>query len=108
VPGHLLHEGAIVQCAHFPGEANPTQTDRRVKVSGQNIVTQPSSYAIRRCGEPPPTAGNGPCIAAIWTGAATRVRASGQPVLLTDSPAYCVPTGTGLNVVATQTRVKGA
>ena len=107
MPGHLLHENAIVQCLHAPGQANPTQTDRRVKVSGQKIVTQAAPYTISGCSLPPPTAGNGPCVTATWTSAATRVRASGQPVLLTDSQARCVPTNTGLNIVSTQTRVKG-
>jgi hypothetical protein len=32
----------------------------------------------------------------------------GQPLLLQDSQAACVPSGTGLLVIATQTRVIGA
>ena len=107
MPGHLLHEHAMVQCVHAPGQANPSQTDQRVKVSGQNIVTQVAPYTISGCSLPPPPAGNGPCVTANWTSAATRVKASGQPVLLTDSQALCAPTGTGLNIVSTQTRVKG-
>jgi hypothetical protein len=107
MPGHLLHENAMVQCVHPPGQAKPTQTDRRVKVSGQSIVTQLTPYTISGCSLPSPPAGNGPCVTAIWTSAATRVKASGQPVLLTDSQALCTPTGTGLNIVSTQTRVKG-
>ena len=67
MPGHLLHENAMVQCAHAPGQANPTQTDRRVKVSGQNIVTQAAPYTISGCSLPPPSAGNGPCVTANWT-----------------------------------------
>jgi len=46
MPGHLLHENAMVQCAHPPGQAKPMQTDLRVKVSGQKIVTQPAPYTI--------------------------------------------------------------
>jgi hypothetical protein len=107
MPGYLLHENADVQCLHYPGQANPNQTDRRVKVSGQKIVTQPAPYTISGCGLPPPPAGN-PCLTANWTSAATRVTASGQPVLLTDSQALCAPSGTGLKIVSTQTRVKGA
>ena len=108
MPGHLLHENALVQCAHSPGQATPTQTDQRVKVSGQKIVTQPAPYRISGCSLPPPLAGNGPCVTANWTSAAEHVKASGQPVVLTDSQALCAPTGTGLNVVSTETRVKGA
>jgi hypothetical protein len=32
----------------------------------------------------------------------------GSPALLTDSTATCVPTGTPLNPVSTQTRVQGS
>jgi hypothetical protein len=109
VPGYLLHENALVHCAHSPpGQATPNQTDRRVKVSGKYIVTKIVPYTIRGCSMPAPSAGNGPCATAIWQSAAIRVRASGQPVLLSDSQALCAPTGTGLKVVSTQTRVKGA
>jgi hypothetical protein len=108
VPGHLLHENATVHCAHSPpGQATPNTTDRRVRVSGAYIVTKAVPYTVTGCSMPPPSAGNGPCTTAIWTSAALRVRASGQRVLLKDSQALCAPTGTGLKVVSTQTRVKG-
>ena len=107
MPGHLLHEHAIVQCAHAPGQANPMQTDLRVKVSGQRIVTRSMLYRISDCSNPPPSSGSGPCMTAMWTSAAERIRASRQPVLLEDSQARCTPTNTGLKVVSTQTRVKG-
>jgi hypothetical protein len=83
------------------------QTDLRVKVSGQKIVTQLVLYTISGCSFPSPPAGNGPCVMAQWISAAIRVRASGQPVLLNDSQALCAPTGTGLKIASTQTRVKG-
>ena len=108
MPDYLLHENATVHCAHSPpGRATPNQTDRRVKVSGQYIVTKVMPYTITGCSHPAPSAGNGPCATAIWMTAAIRVRASGQPVVLADSQALCAPTGTGLKVVSTQTRVKG-
>ena len=107
MPGYLLHEHADVRCVHLPGRAQPMQTDLRVKVSGQKLVTQLAPYTISGCSMPAPFAGNGPCVMAKWMSAATRVRASGQLVLLTDSQALCAPTGTGLNIVSTQTRVKG-
>jgi len=75
-------------------------------VGGQPVVTQTSAYSIAGCaltGTPNP-----PCATAQWVTAAARVRAGGVPVLLQDSQAVCVPTGTGLNVIATQLRVKGA
>ena len=108
MPGYLLHENAMVHCAHSPpGQATPNQTDRRVKVSGSYIVTKVVPYTVTGCSMPAPSAGNGPCASAIWTTAAIRVRASSQPVVLTDSQALCAPTGTGLKIVSTQKRVKG-
>lgn len=103
---YLLHENATVLCMHT-GQAKPTVTDQRVKVGGQKVVTQSGPYTISGCTLPPPPNGNGPCVTATWTSAATRVKASQLPVLLSDSQAACVPTGTGLSIVSTQTRVKG-
>jgi hypothetical protein len=106
MPGFLLHMGATVLCMHA-GQAQPTATNPRVQVGGQPIVTQTAPYTVAGCTLPPPTAANGPCVTAQWVTAATRVRAGGVPVLLQDSQAICAPTGTGLNTVVTQVRVKG-
>jgi hypothetical protein len=106
MPGYFLHQGATVLCLHA-GQAQPVVTDLRVKVGGQPVVVQSNTYTIAGCTMPPPIAGNGPCVTATWITAATRVRASGVPVLLQDSQAICAPTGTGLNIILTQVRVKG-
>lgn len=106
MPGFLLHVGATVQCVHA-GQAQPVVSSPRVKVGGQPIVTQSGTYTVAGCSLPPPPAANGPCVTAQWLTAATRVRAGGVPVLLQDSQAVCAPTGTGLVVVVTQTRVRG-
>jgi hypothetical protein len=103
---YVLHENASVLCLHT-GQATPTVTDLRVSVSGNKVVTQPKPYKVAGCTLPPPPNGNGPCVSAQWTSAALRVTASGQPVLLANSQATCAPTGTGLKIVTTQTRVKG-
>ncbi|MCU0541077.1 MAG: DUF4280 domain-containing protein [Oscillatoriaceae cyanobacterium Prado104] len=105
MPGTLLHVGATVNCAH-QGKAQPTDYNSRVKVMGNAVVTQAFPYAISGCTNPPPTANVGPCTTAQWTSAATRVKVMGQPVLLQDSKAICMPTGTPLTVVVTQQRVK--
>lgn len=105
MPAHLLHENATVLCLHS-GQARPMATNQRVKVSGQKIVTQPGPYTIAGCILPSPPTANGPCVTAQWTSAATRVKASGMPVLYKDSQAICAPTGTGVNIISTQTRVK--
>ena len=105
MPGFLLHQGATVLCSHPPGQATPVVVDPRVKVSGQPIVVQTAQYVIAGCaltGTPNP-----PSATAQWITAATRVRAGNVPVLLQDSQSICAPTGTPLNVVVTQVRVKG-
>jgi hypothetical protein len=106
MPGYLLHEGATELCAHT-GQAKPTSPVSRVKVDGQAVVAQAAPYTVSGCTMPPPPSGNGPCVTAQWSTAATRVKASGQPLLLKDSQASCVPTGTPLSVSVTQMRVKG-
>lgn len=105
MPGFLLHQGAVVICAHG-GQAQPTAPNPRVMVSGQPIVMQPAPYTIAGCpfnvsGAP------SPCVTANWVSAATRITSLGQPVVLTDSQAICAPNGTPLTIVATQTRVTG-
>lgn len=106
MPGYLLHLGAMVECAHG-GIAQPTAPNPRVKVMGQPIVTLGAPYTIAGCTFPPPPAGNGPCVTAQWIVGAMRVRSMGQPVLLQDSQAVCVPTGTPLQITFVQPRVKG-
>ncbi len=105
MPGYLLHAGATVLCAHG-GQAMPTVPNPRVKVGGQPVTTQPNPYTVAGCAFVPPS-GNGPCVTAQWVVGATRVLAGNQPVLLQTSSAVCTPTGTPLNVVVTQVRVKG-
>jgi hypothetical protein len=105
VPGFLLHQAAVVMCAHG-GPAQPVAPVPRVLVGGLPVVTQAAPYVVAGCAFVPP-AGNGPCVTAQWITGATRVLAGGVPVLLTDSQAICTPTGTPLTVVQAQTRVKG-
>ena len=100
---YILHENATVQCMHT-GKATPNPTDQRVKVGGQKVVTQSTTHSISSCSLP--TQAGGPCVTAQWMTAATRVKASSRPVLLKSSQATCMPTGTGLNVLSTQTKVK--
>lgn len=98
--GFLLHEGATVQCLHA-GQATPVTPNPRVTVSGNRITTRATSYTVAGCSL------SSPCTTAQWISAATRVKAGGFPVLLKSSQASCVPTGTGLNILVTQMRVKG-
>lgn len=105
MPGPLLHLGATVQCVHA-GQAQPTSPIPRVLVSGQPIVVQPMPYMIAGCpfnvsGAPVP------CVTAQWIIGAVRVLSNGMPVLLMDSQAVCIPNGTPLLIIQTQTRVIG-
>jgi hypothetical protein len=106
MPGFLLHVGATVLCAHG-GQAQPLVPNPRVTVMGQPTVTTAASYVIAGCPLPPPPNGNGPCATAQWVTAAQRVTSNGQSLLLSDSQAICVPTGTPLISAVTQTRVTG-
>jgi hypothetical protein len=106
MPGFLVHVGATVLCSHA-GQATPTAPNPRVLVSGQPTVTVSAPYVVAGCAMPPPPAGNGPCVTAQWLMGSTRVLSNGQPLVLIDSQAICVPTGTPLLIVATQTRVLG-
>ena len=104
MPGFLIHVGASVLCAHG-GQAQATAPNPRVMLSGQPSVTMPAPWLIAGCALPPPPAANGPCVSAQFVSAATRLTSNGQPLLLFDSQAICVPTGTPLLIVASQTRV---
>jgi hypothetical protein len=106
MPGFLLANGAVVQCVH-DGEAMPVAPSPRVMLGGQPAVTVAGGYVIAGCAEPPPPAGNGPCLTATFVTAAKRVRIMGQPALLQDSRSICQPTGTPLLIGATQRRVAG-
>jgi hypothetical protein len=106
MPGQLLHQGATVICAHA-GQAQPTVPFPRVRLGGQAVVTQSTTYTVSACPLSPPPTGTGPCVTAQWVTGAIRLRAGGTPVLLTDSQSICVPTGTPLTPVGTQPRVKG-
>ena len=105
MPGFLLHQGATVLCQHA-GQAQATVSNPRVKVSGQATVQQPNPWTVAGCPFSTP-GGPMPCVTAQWTTAATRVKSGGMPLLLKDSQAVCAPNGTGVNIVVTQTRVKG-
>jgi hypothetical protein len=105
MPGYLLHQGAKVLCQHG-GQAQPAKPFQRVKVGGQMIAVQPTPHKIKLCpfnvsGAP------SPCVTAQWTSGAKKVRAGGQPVLLQDSRATCIPNNVPIRIVKMQTRVKG-
>jgi hypothetical protein len=104
VSSPVVHLAATVQCTHT-GRAQPSAPYTRVQLSGQAVITTSSSYAVTGCTMPSPNAGNGPCTTGQWSSGSTRVLAGGQPLVLQNGQSTCVPTGTPLTVVSTQTRV---
>jgi len=102
--GFLLHAGSILRCAHG-GKATPVAPNPRVTVSGQPIVSQNSDFVIAGCALAKTGLAAGRCVTARFVTAASRVRASGVPVLLDTSQAICLPSGTPLHIIQTQTRV---
>jgi hypothetical protein len=102
MPGFVLHQNAVVQCAHG-GQARPTSPIPRGKVSGMPVTTQPPQYVVIGCPIVPPPIPT--CVTASWITASLRVMAMQQPVLLFDSQAV-TNNGSPLVVMSTQTRVK--
>jgi len=105
MPGQILHQGAVVQCAHG-GRAVPPSTYPRVLVSNMPVCVQQVPHLVAGCALPPPPAANGPCVTAAWMSGSLRVRAGGvMPLVLFDSRATAAPSGTPLFAVSTQQRV---
>jgi len=71
---------------------------------GMPIATIAAPYAVAGCAFVPP-AGNGPCVTGQWTLGSVRVTSLGQSLVIMTGVATCVPTGTPLIPVVSQTRV---
>ncbi|GAA1383310.1 hypothetical protein [Catellatospora chokoriensis] len=107
MPGYLAHQAATVLCAHG-GQATPTATYPRVKLSGNAAVVLTTPYVVAGCAMPPPPPGTGPCVSGQWATGTVRVRVlGGLPLVVQGGQAVCVPTGTPLTVAAQQIRVRG-
>ncbi|WP_374636563.1 hypothetical protein [Paracoccus sp. (in: a-proteobacteria)] len=105
---YLLHMGATVMCPHG-GQAQPSSSAARVKLSGQPAVTVAHMMTVAGC---PFTSGSNPmpCTQVQWTTPATRVIIEGSPALLSSSSGIVIgPSGPqgSPQVVAQQARVRG-
>jgi len=101
--GHILHEGALVLCQHPPGDARPDQTDTRVAVSGQAVMTVARQYTITGCAL---ESGNSPpCKTGTWIKGAGRVFASGLAVAIDTGESLCATSGGRLDPKVFQKRV---
>ena len=75
MPGFLLHQGAVVMCAHA-GQATSPSPFPRVLVMGMPVTVQPVPYVIAGCTQasiPAPF-----CATANWVVGALRVKAGGM------------------------------
>jgi hypothetical protein len=103
MPGPILHQGAVVTCAHG-GVATPTAPNPLVLVSGMPITTIAAPWTIAGCAFVPP-GGNGPCVTGMWIMGSLQVTSNGQPVALLSGVSTCVPTGTPMLPISAQTLV---
>jgi uncharacterized Zn-binding protein involved in type VI secretion len=102
MPMPVLHLGATVLCMHA-GNAVPTMPFPRVTVSGQPVVQTTTPHVIAGCSL---STSSGPfCASGQWIVGATRVLAGGLPLAIVGGTAVCIATGTGMQAVASQTRV---
>ncbi len=102
MPAPVLHLGATVLCMHA-GQATPATPFPRVLVSGQPVVTLTSPYVVAGCALSGTSAP--PCVTAQWIVGALRVVAGGAPVLTFSGQSICMPSGSPLMPVVSQTRV---
>jgi hypothetical protein len=110
MPGFIVTEGSEVVCAH-QAKGKPTLVISNVTIKGKAVVAGiPQPYTISACqnkipGTPVPFA----CAMVMgWMPPATRVKAKGLAVLLSDGKGTCLPTGVPTAVQVGQAVVKGA
>ncbi len=102
MPAPILHLGATVLCTHG-GQATPVSPFPRVTVSSQPVVALSCAYVIAGCalsGTPTP-----PCVTGQFIAGATRVLVGGAPAATMMGASTCIPTGTPMLPVVSQTRV---
>jgi hypothetical protein len=113
MPGSLVHENATVNCPHG-GQAKITSKNKRVTVGGQAVALASDMTSVSGCPFQVPI-GTGtkpqPCVTVQWAQPATRVKVTGEAVLLSTSKGACksaeqAPQGPP-SVGATQVRVSG-
>jgi hypothetical protein len=106
MPAFLLDVTTTALCAHG-GKAASTAPMPRVLVMGKPAVTQLPPFVVAGCTFPTMVPGSPPCVSASWATASLRVKAMGQPLLLTTSAAITAPNGVPVSVIPGQTRVTG-
>lgn len=88
----IITSQTTVQCGHA-GSATHVPTQFRVKISGSPAALASDQHMVAGCGLTGTT--TPPCVTLAWSVPATRVRVSGQPVLVQTS----LPMATGPGIV---------
>lgn len=102
MPGFLIQQAATVMCVHG-GQVMPVVLNPAITLDGMPTCLVPYPWIVAGCPGVPPAVP--PCVTAQWVVGTTRVTSFGQPLLVQSSQGICVPTGTPLLPIATQTRV---
>ena len=102
MPGFLIQQGATVICSHG-GQAMPATPNPSVSIDGMPTCLLPIPWIVAGCPLVPPPLP--PCVVAQWMTGTVRVTSNGQPLLVQSGQSICIPTGTPLIPIVTQTRV---
>jgi hypothetical protein len=101
--GFLLHQGAVVMCAHG-GQAVPPVPNPRVLVMGMPTATVAAPYVVAGCPGIPLAVP--PCVTGQWVLGTLRVTSMGQPLVVQSGAAVTVPGAATLLPASMQTRVQ--
>jgi hypothetical protein len=101
--GFLLHQGAVVMCAHG-GQATPSAPNSRVLVMGMPTATVSAPWVVAGCPLAPPPIP--PCVTGQWVLGTLRVTSMGQPLAVQSGAAVTAPGAATLLPVNMQTRVQ--
>ena len=102
--GFLLHQGAVVTCAHG-GQATPTAPNPRVLLMGMQAATIAPPWVVAGC-PGIPAASIPPCVTGQWIMATLRVTSMGQPLVVQSGAAITAPGAVPLLPTTMQTRVQ--
>jgi hypothetical protein len=101
--GFLLHQGAVVMCAHG-GQATPPVPNPRVLVMGMPTATVAAPWIVAGCPGVPPSIP--PCVTGQWLMGTLRVTSTGMPLVVQSGVAITAPGAVPLLPVSQQTRVQ--
>ncbi|MGB0063874.1 MAG: hypothetical protein WBP85_05455 [Terracidiphilus sp.] len=102
--GFLLHQGAVVMCAHG-GQAQPSVPNPRVLVMGMPTATIAGPWMVAGC-PGIPAVPIPPCVTGLWSLGTLRVTSLGQPLTVQSGVAITAPGGVPLLPTTMQTRVQ--